>query len=42
MYFLYIYEYRTWKPAQVILRMEREKSENNGGDEPNGGTWGVD
>jgi hypothetical protein len=33
MYFLYMYEYGTLKPAKVILR--RGKRENNGGDEPN-------
>jgi hypothetical protein len=32
-----MYEYGTLKPAKVILR--RGKRENNGGDEPNWGTF---
>jgi hypothetical protein len=33
-----MYEYRTLKPVEVILRRGWEKRENNGGDEPNCGT----
>jgi hypothetical protein len=35
-YFLYMYEYKTSKPTEVILRRGRREKENNGGDEPNG------
>jgi hypothetical protein len=38
LYFLHIHEYGTLKPAEVILRRERGKKENNGRDEPNWGT----
>jgi hypothetical protein len=34
MYFLYIYEYGTLKPAEVILRRGRKKRKNNGENEP--------
>jgi hypothetical protein len=40
-YFLYIYEYGTLKPVEVILRRGRDERENNGRDEPNWGTLYV-
>jgi hypothetical protein len=36
MYFLYMCEYGTLKPVEVILR-RRGKGENNGGGKPNQG-----
>jgi hypothetical protein len=33
-----MYEYGVLKAFEVILRRERGKRENNGGDEPNQGT----
>jgi hypothetical protein len=37
MYFLYLYEYGTLKPIQVILRRRMGKGETNDRDEPNQG-----
>jgi hypothetical protein len=36
--FLYVYEYGTLKPVEVILRRGKEKREKNEGDESNWGT----
>jgi hypothetical protein len=36
-----MYEYGILKHVKVILRREREKRENNGGDKPNWGTLYV-
>jgi hypothetical protein len=39
MYFLHIYEYKTLKPIESILKRRKRKREKNGGTEPNLGGY---